>query len=181
MGTRHLVCVTLDGEFKVAQYGQWDGYPEGQGVGVLAFAREIATTPSALEAFKAKVRALRVADKSELDMSWRQRPEFSRDTGSKILQLVASGAAPSVFLQPEFGADSLFCEWAYNLDLDANAMEVFKGFQKSAHTEGRFSVMKPDRDNGYFPVRLVATFKLDSLPSAEDFVAAFREKEEATS
>lgn len=31
MGTRNLTCVVLDGEFKVAQYGQWDGYPEGSG------------------------------------------------------------------------------------------------------------------------------------------------------
>ena len=27
MGTRNLTCVFKDGEYKVAQYGQWDGYP----------------------------------------------------------------------------------------------------------------------------------------------------------
>lgn len=31
MGTRNLTAVYLDGQYKVAQYGQWDGYPEGQG------------------------------------------------------------------------------------------------------------------------------------------------------
>ena len=30
MGTRHLIAVQLDGEYKIAQYGQWDGYPEGK-------------------------------------------------------------------------------------------------------------------------------------------------------
>ena len=32
MGTRNLTAVYLDGQYKVAQYGQWDGYPEGQGI-----------------------------------------------------------------------------------------------------------------------------------------------------
>lgn len=37
MGTRHLIAAKVDGEYKLAQYGQWDGYPEGQGVAVLDF------------------------------------------------------------------------------------------------------------------------------------------------
>ena len=40
MGTRHMVGVVLDGDFKIAQYGQWDGYPEGQGKTVLDFLRK---------------------------------------------------------------------------------------------------------------------------------------------
>lgn len=41
MGTRNLTLV-IDrrGDLKVAQYGQWDGYPEGQGVNVLTFAKD---------------------------------------------------------------------------------------------------------------------------------------------
>ena len=37
MGTRHLICVVSDGDYKVAQYGQWDGYPSGQGAAILEF------------------------------------------------------------------------------------------------------------------------------------------------
>jgi len=37
MGTRHLICVVKGKEYIVAQYGQWDGYPTGQGIGVLNF------------------------------------------------------------------------------------------------------------------------------------------------
>jgi len=29
MGTRNLTIVTSNGKTKVAQYGQWDGYPGG--------------------------------------------------------------------------------------------------------------------------------------------------------
>lgn len=40
MGTRNLTCVVVDGEMKVAQYGQWDGYPEGQGATCCEFIQE---------------------------------------------------------------------------------------------------------------------------------------------
>ena len=40
MGTRNLTAVMIDGEYKVAQYGQWDGYPSGQGLTCLHFLRE---------------------------------------------------------------------------------------------------------------------------------------------
>lgn len=40
MGTRNLTMVIDNqGTLKVAQYGQWDGYPSGQGAVVLAFAK----------------------------------------------------------------------------------------------------------------------------------------------
>jgi len=35
MGTRNLTCVIKGGDFKVAQYGQWDGYPSGSGKDIL--------------------------------------------------------------------------------------------------------------------------------------------------
>lgn len=35
MGTRNLTLVRKDGDYKVAQYGQWDGYPEGVGADIL--------------------------------------------------------------------------------------------------------------------------------------------------
>jgi len=37
MGTRNLTMVISDGKTKIAQYGQWDGYPSGQGADILAF------------------------------------------------------------------------------------------------------------------------------------------------
>ena len=40
MGTRNLTCVVLNGEYIVAKYCQWDGYPSGQGVEILNFLRE---------------------------------------------------------------------------------------------------------------------------------------------
>ena len=47
MGTRHLIFIQLNGEYKLSQYGQWDGYLEGQGLDVLNFLRTI-MVPDAL-------------------------------------------------------------------------------------------------------------------------------------
>ena len=37
MGTRNLTMVIHKEEPKIAQYGQWDGYPSGQGSTALKF------------------------------------------------------------------------------------------------------------------------------------------------
>lgn len=40
MGTRSTTFVKYKGECKVAQYGQWDGYPSSVGVGILQVLRD---------------------------------------------------------------------------------------------------------------------------------------------
>lgn len=40
MGTRNLSLCKKNGEVVIAQYGQWDGYPEGQGKTILEFCHD---------------------------------------------------------------------------------------------------------------------------------------------
>lgn len=61
MGTRHLICVVLDGDFRVAQYGQHDGQPGGAGAEVVRFLRRVD-----LETFKTRVRSCRLLTRHEL-------------------------------------------------------------------------------------------------------------------
>ncbi|KAH0393586.1 hypothetical protein KCU89_g12258, partial [Aureobasidium melanogenum] len=37
MGTRNLTLVYYNGQYRIVQYGQWDGFPDGQGLNVLSF------------------------------------------------------------------------------------------------------------------------------------------------
>lgn len=197
MGTRNLVAVKLDGEYKVAQYGQWDGYPSGQGATVLDFLAKWDRP-----AFEAKVRAASFLTTEEVDAinstikaeglqdRWQSRwPELSRDAGADILGMIAADE-PGMKLRNsiEFAADSLFCEWAYVLDLDANTLEVFRGFNKTPLAEGeRFYGAKcADADDqsrrendGYQPINNVASYTLDSLPTVEQMELDCRTKEEA--
>ena len=195
MGTRHLTAVQLDGEYKIAQYGQWDGYPSSQGVDVLKF-----LNTANLEAFRDKLRKLKWATPEQIEDAWvtagatrgtdnvsvgtankleQQHPELSRNTGAKILDVVATSPDPSQLLMVdriEFAQDSLFCEWAYVIDLDANILEVYEGFNKNPVAEGRFAgPVQIGHDgpgsNGYGPVTLVKTYPLNALPSEAQFLA----------
>ena len=188
MGTRNLTCVYLDGSCKVAQYGQWDGYPGGQGATALAFL--LALTPEKRAQFETRLRAIPVltdeqvkerwqscgADGSgwvSLDVSQRFRAKFpwlSRDCGAEILQSILDGEADGVSLAESFAKDSLFCEWAYVIDLDKNTFEVYKGFNKTPTVEGDRFHSATANDSGYYPVQLIRSWPLSALPDEATFV-----------
>lgn len=194
MGTRGLTAVIVDGEHKIAQYGQWDHYPSGHGLTVLAFCREVMADDAKLAAFLANLRRCRFetpADVAERDAwlasigasdgwlntaqheQWKKRyPLHTRDHGARILDMVAAadGSEPIV-LQDSWGfcADSLFCEWAYVIDATTGTLEVYRGFNKHPST-GRFAAMKPTRDNEYAPITLAKTYRIGALPADSEFV-----------
>lgn len=191
MGTRNLTAVYVDGEYKIAQYGQWDGYPEGQGKNALEFARVIADEYTRAE-FAEKVRKCRFITPKESEerqamidsgevKSWsRVWPELSRDTCADILRLVGSSDDGLVLVNNlDFAAESLFCEWAWVIDLDAGTFEGYEGFNETPLTENeRFFFLSDKAKHGYHPVKLVAKWSLDDLPTDEDFLAAFKREEE---
>lgn len=93
-------------------------------------------------------------------------PWSSRDLGSKVLSYVMESpdGSPVCNNSWEFAKDSLFCEWAYVVDLDADTLEVYRGFQEAPHTDGRWASEEPAK--GYFPCRLVRTLPLAGLTDA---------------
>ena len=56
----------------------------------------------------------------------------------------------------DFLQDSLFCEWAYIINLDTEELEIYKGFVKEPPKESRY--YDPDFEldgDSYYPVELV--------------------------
>lgn len=200
MGTRHLTCVVKDGEYKVAQYGQWDGYPSGQGIDILTFLREklnrdtfLANLAQTFEPTEEQIKAwwLEVGHDIEksngfvdamiADQYGAKHPSMSRNAGSKILEIIQDASEPvPVNLYKEFAADSLFCEWAYVIDFDKGTFEVFEGFNQTPLAEGeRFYGMTCDGANKeYYPVRHKKTYQLDALPEYSDFLAELEPNED---
>lgn len=189
MGTRHLICVVNGGDYRIAQYGQWDGYPEGQGVAILDFLK----SPMA-EQLKNNLGNCTWLTNDEHEKLWEEfgvdskqelidydvyqdfcskHPELSRDTGAKILGIVA-GATGEIKLQNslDFSQDSLFCEWAYVVDFDKNTFEVYQGFNQAPLDESErfYTADQKEDENGLYPVKLLKSFDLSALPSEEEFL-----------
>lgn len=180
MGTRNVIAVRLDGQYKVAQYGQWDGYPEGQGLGCLEFLRKEMNEKLFREALRKtsfisdkELKTLRQEYGMDDTALLKDHPQFSRDTGSNVLKLVQDHPeGMKLFNDIEFIGDGLFCEWTWVIDLDKRTFEGFKGGnQTPLAPEERFYGF--ERGYGYQPPHMTACFKLDELPDNETFFAAF--------
>ena len=206
MGTRNLTVVYSNGKYKVAQYGQFDGYPSGLGVQVLSFLK--GCNVDALRDAVNKCTFLTDDELKEIDkkiddilkdnpkFSWQKMyPELLRETTGDILNLILFKNKTKLKNSLEFAADSLFCEWAYVIDLDKNTFEVYKGFNLEPLTkEDRFYFLmneanemnnerkkyhsNPDKVEFYYPVKFVVEYDLNALPNETDFINAFNSEEE---
>jgi hypothetical protein len=172
MGTRNVTMVVSNSQTKVAQYGQWDGYPSGNGVDILKTLKKIS-----FNKFKKKVDALcfltdEQTKKIDADPNWvKNYPYLNRDAGARILEMVYKQKVIGLVNNEEFINDGLDCEWAYVIDLDKRTFEVYKGRNKKRLQKGeRFYKVKQADGWGYYPAKHVKTFSLDSLPTDKEFL-----------
>lgn len=180
MGTRHLIMVVQKKETKVAQYGQWDGYPGGQGVRILDFLRS-----KNMNDFRQAISETKVADEEQIkrlneqiEKTKKFPKEFSRDTSAGILDMILDEGVRLVVSKEGFAKDSLFCEWAYVIDLDNDVLEVYTGFNKKPLSEGDRFYGDGKSDGEYYPVRLLGTVSFNELPTNEEFIKRFDGSEE---
>jgi hypothetical protein len=132
MGTRNLTVVKdKTGTTRVAQYGQWDGYPEHSGLKALDFLRDEILKNTLLD----RLTLVEFIDDQEAEAIWEgfdhdsndptkytnEYPGLSRDTGIDILVAVASATETLKTIDnSEFAKDTLFCEGIYEIDFSTN-------------------------------------------------------------
>lgn len=189
MGTRGVTGFIVDGVAKI-NYQQYDSYPEGVGAQVAEFMMRY---PS-IGAMREAARAIRVVSKDIIptqedvealarftDMRvGTQSPDdwycLLRDTQGDPGKILEAGV---VVDNEDFLHDSLFCEWGWIINLDTNVVEVYQGFQREKHSEGRYAEGDPyipDYMDGetYYPCALVLEVPFEdfaSYKSPDDFVA----------
>lgn len=171
MGTRHAqYVINKEGEEKVAQYGQWDGYPSGQGVDILKFLQE-----NDLEKYLENVNKLKELDDEnaerinkwlkELDnknlnyederKEMENNPEYfalSRDCGSRLHKMILDGNVKFIQLLPKEEADS-WCAGFYTINFQTNEfIAEFGGIKKR--------------------------YSLDNLPTVEQFLFDFKSEDD---
>ncbi|OTA98754.1 hypothetical protein M426DRAFT_325712 [Hypoxylon sp. CI-4A] len=193
MGTRNLICIRVNKKWVVAQYCQYDGYPEGQGLiafrflknaDIVRFRERLANVyePSD-EVFK----LIAVANKNgrdrlkaavgERELPWIMHdplneifPSMRRDIGALILQFIADSDAENkvpVYLDLEFANDSVSCEWAYVIDLDDETFKILggSGSKSKEGDDNPFQEIGPD--DALIP-KLVTTFTFSHIKEITD-------------
>lgn len=143
MGTRNLTIVKSKGKTKVAQYGQWDGYPTGQGQTIADFLKVVD-----LDKFKEQIDSLGEYTEADVKKAYKDaghngksewissdisnkknlaHPALNRDYGAGILELIHNGTVTKVQLAENFKEDSLYCEYYYTINLDDETVSMNGG------------------------------------------------------
>lgn len=182
MGTRNLTVVVKDKKIKVAQYGQWDGYPSGVGKDIANFIQK----KMDLRKFKKALDNSQFISDEEITALWKKagaddsglvnmivsqkfnhtNPALSRETGASVLEIIQETGGAQLQNSIDFAGDSLFCEWAYVIDLDKKVVEVYQGFNKTPlkKRERFYKYTNPASANGgYYPVKLLAKYPFRSF------------------
>lgn len=190
MGTRGLTCVIRQAKPVVAQYWGYDNYPENAGVELLRRCQKL--SDSAIKenfcTWLDKCKLLTEEEFAEFTKNVTSSGMYSRPilaevasqlymTGFDLLDWIMDSHAGPLEDSYVFAADSLFCEWCYVIDLDKNTFEVYQGFNHKPLPEGeRFADLPKDDD--YYPVKLLTSYSLDSLPTEEQFLKDNTESED---
>ena len=149
MGTRNLTMViNQEGETKVAQYGQWDGYPSGVGVSVLSFLKN----KELVEKLKSKLSIVRFLDEEGVDKEFiesynKNAPEWSnqpdnrteeqkrwfatycvRDLADEVLVNIANSEDNEIVLINRENAAKTdgWVEYSYVINFKDNTFDVYE-------------------------------------------------------
>lgn len=69
----------------------------------------------------------------------------------------------------EFIKDSLFCEYAYIINLDHECLEFWVGFQMKPDEDNRYGMVMEIED-GYYPCKMIAEYPLDAEITVQEIV-----------
>lgn len=196
MGTRNLTIILKDGEHKVAQYCQWDGYPDGQGrTAYLLLKDNLAVIEQSIskcqwiteEQIEERWRAAHIAcdmDWEGMEIGFRYEvgeamknlyPEMERSHGALILDTVINSVGP-IYLQDgiDFAENDVFCEYIWIVDFDKR---VFQGLVPTKYLAYRaMENQESYLDTLDLDIKMTKVFErsLDDLPATEqEFIESF--------
>lgn len=145
MSTRGLIGFVHQGEVR-AKYNHFDSYPEELGQNIVDFCNTLSKKEWAN------------FTEQYMQIEWgEQEVTDSLDTyeGASILPVIQAGKVASLYDEKDFAEDTLFCEYAYLLNLDSKELEMYS---QNYHTGY-------DQSNANLPMNLLASYPLDNIPS----------------
>lgn len=165
MGTRGAYGYRIYGRDKVT-YNHFDSYPDALGRGIMAYIsampiseiKEVASrielvdrdshpTPLLIERYR-KYADLQVSGHKYEDWYCLLR----NCQGDLLPYHYELSHMPDYH---DFLLDSLFCEWAYIINLDTERLETYRGFNKDPESPGRYARKSVEDSDGYKGVALI--------------------------
>lgn len=171
MGTRHNITIKHNGKIVLSQYGQWDGYPEGQGKDILNFLLVNGNIDKLKEStYKLRFAEREGKDKKFLEEYDKNAPEWSNELDNRTQEQIEWF---NTFVTRDLGAKIL-----YNIiDYDGKEILVFNN-EDMSWCEGLYTI---DLDEMEFIVeygRIERKFDLIDLPTVKEFLKNFEKDEE---
>lgn len=179
MGTRGCYGFHL-GKIDKVTYNHMDSYPTWLGVNVMSFInetpdiemKEVAScielvdedskpTPKQIKAYKGY---------ANTDVSTKSLKDWYcllRETQGDLTPY--KNGLTHMIDSHDFLKDSLFCEWAYIINVDTGELEIYRGFNTRKYVKGggryaRFTLDdNPQRGKRYYGVTLLATLGLSEI------------------
>jgi hypothetical protein len=171
MGTRGLVGWKIDGEYH-GTYCHWDSYPSGLGRDVSSWIHGNLKTDEDINDFKEKLTNLtyvKESDQASEDLQERYKKYADISVAEKslsswycllrdlqgvgYLQEIKAGNLKHAVDGIAGIRDSLFCEYAYILNMDDKAFSFFEGHQTSSQIGNPFGT--DANSDGYYPCALM--------------------------
>jgi len=177
MGTSGAYGFRIDDTDKVT-YNHFDSYPEWLGKQVVAFIKahsvdEMRSIARSIVLVNAKTKP--TPEQVKECERWTNITVSEQSTEDWYCLLREAQGNLEAYTQglrymiddSSFLGDSLFCEWAYIINLDDGVLEVYVGFQKrqDKNPANRYRNLPCQYDKPeYYPVKLLLTFDLQRIP-----------------
>ena len=180
MGTRGLYGFRKNGVDKLT-YNHWDSYPDCLGEWVVEFCKNTSIT----EMNEIFDRIILVNESNEpTEEQVNECMEFydgSVSTGSVrewycLLRETQGNLTPYkhglkyMIDSCDFIKDSLFCEYAYIINLDTNCLEFWRGFQDKPCEGNRYGTETGDNLGKYYPCKMISYYPLDTDKTVQEIV-----------
>lgn len=162
MGTRGIIAIKHKGEYKVAQYCQFDMYITGHGVKILNFLKKEFKKKS----FIANLKKCKFIDDAV----------FDRTFSSDILNFIQNNKNDIILLRNaiDFVYDSLLCEYGYVIDLDTKTFEIYISNAGELSPNDRFYngnvCVDTASSTKHYPIKLLKAYSLKGLPKEKTFI-----------
>lgn len=173
MSTRGAIGFRVNAVDKVT-YNHFDSYPGGIGIDVVNFISKTALSTLKKTALRIQLvtdeEEPTVAQISECDkfynpnvggqdkVTWYsllREAQGRLDVYKKELKYMKDAS--------DFLKDSLFCEYAYIINVDTGMLEFYKGFNEDLNGAGRYASLTRERKSEYFGVVLVKEYPLAEI------------------